>query len=358
MSFDDSFLGFGSRKSSRKSPTKKRSKRKGGGRKSIFGGDFGGLGKGLGGNLGGDFGGGLGGLKVGKTNGGQRKNLAKDAASGFESPGIFEGLKRNGGGLSERNDAGLERVERNGGLPVPQLGEDFNTRFGQIGTGFVERVDPFKIGFSDILTGNGRTGEIIKSRSGLEGESFDAFSKRKRGRPKGSGKVGRPKGSTKKSSGGLEFDSSELKKTVSSLAKEEGVSKKTARQILKERGGIGTGSVGSMLRESTSEGVGSIRERFRSRPGRSEASAFQREEFDDDEGVGGSLEREGDVDREQVDRFRVGLAVEQEVESEKEELLDDVEEDDPGMDEDMENGGDSNFKFEVKEGEIRRRNGE
>ncbi len=105
-----------------------------------------------------------------------------------------------------------------------------------------------------------------------------------------------------------------------------------------------------MLRESASEGVGSIREKFRGDPIRAER----------EEGGFGTrseqLERETDVDTEQTERFRVGLAVEQEVETEKESLLED-EEEDSGMDEDVENGGDD-FRFEVKEGEIRRRNGE
>ncbi len=342
MSFDDSFLGFGTKKSS----TKKRSKRKGG--KSIFdSGLTGGLGKGLGGGLGkglGDFGGGLGGkglggdfggdFGVGRKNGGKRKDLAKDAASGFESPGIFEGLKQP---RSERN--GERNGQRNGGgLPIPELGTDFNDRFGQIGTGFVERVDPFKIGFSDVLTGNGRTGEIIGSGSGFVSGT------RGRGRPKGSGKVGRPKGSTKLRGPvgkGLEIDSSEVKEL-----RKAGKLKGTKSR-----------SVGSLLKESAVGGIGSVREKFRGDPIRASRSIDA--DTGGEVGFGTSrdaLERETDVDREQVDRFRVGLAVEQEVETEKESLLED-EEEDSGMDEDIENGGDD-FGFEVKEGQIRRRNGE
>jgi len=276
--FGESFLGFGQKRSppKRRSKSKKRNGRNG--------------------------------------NGSRRRNLAKESAMGFEAPGIFEGLR------SPRNG---------GGLPIPELGTDFNSRFGQVGSGFVERVDPFKIGFSDVLTGNGRTGEIIGSGSGF------VSGKRGRGRPRGSGKVGRPKGSKKlrgPSGKPLEFESGEVKEL---------------RRAGKLKG-TRTRSVGSLLSESAREGVGTIRKRFRGDPIRAERQ---------EGGFGTSpeqLERETDVDREQVDRFRVGLAVEQEVESEKEELLEDVEED-TGMEDDVEN--DDDFAFEVEEGEIRRRDG-
>lgn len=43
------------------------------------------------------------------------------------------------------------------GVKLPELGEGFNSRFGQIGSGFVERVDPDKFGFSG---GVGRSGGL------------------------------------------------------------------------------------------------------------------------------------------------------------------------------------------------------
>lgn len=92
----------------------------------------------------------------------------------FEAPGFFGGLTELGGS----GDIGIE-TGINEGLPIQELGAEFNTRFGSIGTGFTEAVDPYQIGFKDILTGNGRTGEIIEESSGFVG-------KRGRGRPRGS----------------------------------------------------------------------------------------------------------------------------------------------------------------------------
>lgn len=92
----------------------------------------------------------------------------------FEAPGFFGGLTELGG----TGDIGIE-TGINEGLPIQELGAEYNTRFGSIGTGFTEAVDPYQIGFKDILTGNGRTGEIIEESSGFVG-------KRGRGRPRGS----------------------------------------------------------------------------------------------------------------------------------------------------------------------------
>lgn len=109
--------------------------------------------------------------KVNKNN-----NLAKEGARGFESPGFFSGL------MVEKPRNAVKPVSSNidQGLPIPELGREFNTRIGNIGTGFTESVDPYSIGFRDILTGNNRTGEIITASSGRIGRG----AKRGRGRPR------------------------------------------------------------------------------------------------------------------------------------------------------------------------------
>lgn len=99
----------------------------------------------------------------------------------FEAPGFFGGLTELGGA----GDIGIE-TGINEGLPIQELGAEYNTRFGNIGTGFTEAVDPYQIGFKDILTGNGRTGEIISESTG-----YVSGTRRGRGRPKGSTKGGR-----------------------------------------------------------------------------------------------------------------------------------------------------------------------
>lgn len=100
------------------------------------------------------------------------KNGARRERSQFAAPGFFGGLRGVGDvGVATRGGIGE-------GLQVPELGEGFNTRFGKIGTGFVENVNTFKVGFQDVTTGNGRTGEII-------GRGFGrAPSTRGRGRPR------------------------------------------------------------------------------------------------------------------------------------------------------------------------------
>ena len=100
---------------------------------------------------------------------------AKAAAKGFESPGFFGGL--------QVPRSSIPKVDRDEGLKIPPLGEEFNTRFGKVGSGLVENVDTFKVGFKDVLTGNGRTGEIIGS-----GAKLKASSGRGRGRPRKAGR--------------------------------------------------------------------------------------------------------------------------------------------------------------------------
>lgn len=158
--------------------------------------------------------------KNGKKRNGNGNGSAKSAARGFEAPGFFGGLQNGGGapGIPKTDDRIFDR-----GLQIPELGEGFNSRFGKVGSGFVENVDTFKVGFSDVLTGNGRSGEIIGS-----GGKIGA---RGRGRPRGSGKGGRrvaTKTTTAKKSG----------KTVGSLlagAASKGIKGGITR--LKSRGG-------------------------------------------------------------------------------------------------------------------------
>ena len=96
------------------------------------------------------------------------------------------------GGFMAGESKGIEpvRSDVDSGLPIPELGKDYNSRFGNIGTGFTEAVDPYQIGFKNILTGDGRTGEIITDAQSAVG-SYGI--RRKRGRPKGSGKFHAPK---------------------------------------------------------------------------------------------------------------------------------------------------------------------
>jgi len=107
----------------------------------------------------------------------KKKNITQRGAEGFEAPGFFGGLQ----GLGGIGDFGIETGIQEG-LPIQELGAEYNTRFGNIGTGFTEAVNPYQIGFTDILTGNGRTGEIIEESSGY------VTGRRGRGRPKGSTK--------------------------------------------------------------------------------------------------------------------------------------------------------------------------
>jgi len=117
----------------------------------------------------------------------------------FDPSGFFGGFSppKSKEGIPQKADVNL-----NIGLEIPELGAEFNTRIGKIGTGFTEAVDPYNVGFKDILTGNGRTGEII----GYGGGYVGGGAKRGRGRPRkerslekniGSyrvGKIAKPKG--------------------------------------------------------------------------------------------------------------------------------------------------------------------
>lgn len=89
----------------------------------------------------------------------------------FRTDDFFGGFMAEGGGQGIK--AEVPPIDQ--GLPIPELGAEYNTRFSKIGTGFTEAVNPYDIGFKDIITGNGRTGEIITG--GTE-------PKRGRGRPR------------------------------------------------------------------------------------------------------------------------------------------------------------------------------
>ncbi len=282
--------------------------------------------------------------KNGKRNGrnGNGNGSAKRAARGFESPGFFDGLQQ------PRNGGGIPKIDSDIGVGIPELGEGFNSRIGNIGTGFTESVNPFKIGFTDILTGNGRSGEIISSGAGGVTSSFG---KRKRGRPKGSGKKQR----------GIASIGSGLvpKKPVTLTTK--GAKKLKAEAILLTKAGDLTGaqaklsqikskSVGGLLKQRAGAGLSGIRESIRERRtrGLGTAISFQADEFGGDElsgqqgpvaeragGFGtrrSELELEGRIDDEQVGRFRQKIAAERESESSIDELV----EEENGLDEDME----------------------
>ncbi len=302
--------------------------------------------------------------KNGKRNG-NGNGSAKRAARGFESPGFFGGLEQ------PRNGGGIPKIDSDIGVGVPELGEGFNSRIGNIGTGFTESVNPFKIGFTDILTGNGRTGEII---GGGSGGVTSSFGKRKRGRPKGSGKKQK-----------IASIGSGIVPTKPATLTTKGAKKLKAEALLLSKAGdiegaraklsqIKTKSVGGLLKERAGAGLGGIKEGIRRRrEGIGSAIVFQEEEFGGDELSGAQgpvaeriqggrgtreseLGLEGRVDEEQVGRFRQRIAAEREVEGSVEEAIADEvedEEEDPGMDEDVENGDD--FAFGVEEGEIRRR---
>lgn len=114
--------------------------------------------------------------RKGKKNGfANGRRSAKEAAKGFESNYFFEGF-----GIPQQQPVEPINTKMDQGLPIPELGAEYNTRFGKIGTGFTEAVDPYEIGFKDILTGNGRTGEIITTSPGR----ISGTVKRGRGRPR------------------------------------------------------------------------------------------------------------------------------------------------------------------------------
>jgi len=307
----------------------------------------------------------------GKKNGRNGRNgngSAKRAARGFESPGFFSGLKNGGGIGGGIPKSGVQDV----GVELPALGEGFNSRIGNIGSGFTESVNPFKIGFTDILTGNGRSGEIIGSGAG---GVTSAFGKRKRGRPKGSGKK------QKASLGSL--GSGIVPRKPPTLTT-KGAKRLKAEAVLLTKAGdiegaraklsqIKTKSVGGLLKERAGAGLSGIRESIRERrtKGLGTAISFQGEEFGGDElsgqqgpvaeragGFGtrrSELELEGRIDDEQVGRFRQKIAAEREVEGSVDEAIADEvdDEEDSGMDDEIEE--DDDFAFDVEGGEIRRR---
>lgn len=278
---------------------------------------------------------------------------AKESAMGFEAPEFFGGLRQNGNGSKTRGVPKADPIDLGVGLQIPELGQGFNSRIGNIGSGFVENVDTFKIGFRDVLTGNGRTGEIIKGRTGLEGQSFDAIGgKRKRGRPKGSGKKQKQKAVSKRfKSKTLDFDTkgaSEIRKEAIQLAREGRTDE--ARQKLAQ---IETKTVGSLLKE---KGRGAF-----TRSGVDEDD-FEEVEITSERDPGGLgtrselLEKEGEIDEEQVERFREKIAVERAGEGALEEAVsDEVEDEENGLDEDLEEVNEDDFAFEVEEGQIRRK---
>jgi len=262
------------------------------------------------------------GKRRGFANGGRS---AKESAMGFESPGFFEGLKGNGD-ISKVGGGGIPKIDNDIGVGVPELGEGFNSRIGNIGQGFTESVDPFKIGFTDILTGNGRTGQIIGAGADLQSSGL----KRGRGRPKGTTKKALK--ARKKAKKGFDFDTSKEVRQLRKAGKTDQIRSTTVGGLLKEsvRGGVPTGSSGTI----------------RSQQQRRDSLEFQESVFDGGqvaEGTAGTRERrEKEIDEEQVDRFNVAIALEREQQQDQgmdeESLLED-EEEDPGMEEDMNGEG-------------------
>jgi len=302
----------------------------------------------------------------GKRNGRNGNGSAKRAARGFESPGFFGGLE------SGKGFGGIPKSEpiQDVGVELPALGEGFNSRIGNIGSGFTENINPFKVGFGDVLTGNGRTGEII---GGGSGSVTSSFGKRKRGRPKGSGK--------KQKLAGL--GSGIVPRKPATLTT-KGAKKLKAEAVLLTKAGdiegaraklsqIKTKSVGGLLKEKAGAGLSGIRESIRDRKtkGLGSAISFQAEEFGGDELSGqqgpvaerdsgfrgtrrAELDLEGRVDEEQVGRFRQRIAAERESESSIDELV----EEENGLDEDMEDVDeeeDSPLGDDFAGGEISRR---
>jgi len=285
---------------------------------------------------------------------------AKEAAMGFESPGFFSGLRQNGNGsrgIPKADPVGFDR-----GLEIPELGSGFNSRIGNIGSGFVESVNPFRIGFSDVLTGNGRTGEIIKGSGGFVTPSIG---KRKRGRPKGSGKKQKvvQKGLGKSKT--LEFDTKGAKKLRAEaiqLAREGKTDE--ARAKLSQ---IQTKSVGGLLKEDIKSKGGRLKQSL------GFTGDDQREEISLDEiqetiradrepgGLGTRLEEielEREVDEESRERLQEALATERASEGALEEaVVEEVdEEEENGLDEDLDEIEKDDFSFEVDEqGQIQRR---
>ena len=249
------------------------------------------------------------GKKNGKRNG---RSSAKESARGFEAPGFF-------GGLSGRRGNGIPKADV--GVALPELGEGFNSRFGEVGSGFTERVDTFKIGFSDVLTGNGRTGEIIGGGAGIV---TPGIGKRKRGRPKGSGKKQRAIGSGVVKSKPLVIATS------------------GARQALREGRPTQVKTVGGLLKEG-------IRESVRRKP-----KTFESTSVALGAGMGSLIERE--PEKEEVS-FRPKAEEENGVSfaSPEEGLKNDLEEEEAGLDEDMDDVEENDIDFEVEGGEIKRK---
>ena len=213
-----------------------------------------------------------------KRNGnGNGRGSARSAALGFEAPGFFKGLE-TGNNIPRIGESQGREVQ---GLQIPELGEGFNSRFGKIGTGFIEQTNTFKVGFSDVLTANGRTGQIL-------GEGGKIGS-RGRGRPRGSGKGRKATAS---------------KTTVDSSKK----------------------SVGAILGGAASKGIKGGISRIRARASRGE-EVVATSQFSQDE-----IQAEKGVDKANVAQLQAGLQkeieeqdmdmTEEEVEEEDEEVLD------------------------------------
>lgn len=167
----------------------------------------------------------------------KKRASAKDAATGFEAPDFFGGLRRNGNGSRARDETFDNKMmqqqpaQQGLGIQIPELGQDFNTRFGRIGSGFVESVDPFGVGFSSKGIGGGRDSGV-RGLSELEREAFRRDKGTKRGRkPKLSDRerelitIGRR----------TQQDESKKKKLLSELEKNEKKERKEFEKAEKKR---------------------------------------------------------------------------------------------------------------------------
>lgn len=109
----------------------------------------------------------------------KRKNgkngSARKAAEGFEVPGFFGGLDFDmEGGLNVGQQLlGGDQGTFQDSLEIPELGEGFNERFGQVGGGFIEEVSTFDVGASpgggDLRSGGSSKLERAARREGKQG---------------------------------------------------------------------------------------------------------------------------------------------------------------------------------------------